>query len=260
MNRNTRTLLTVVCLCAAALPCFAADNSWNGTWMLNQEKSKLTGSITKIKEDGSMFVLTAGTFTYKFGCDGKDYPAMADRMISCTKADANDYDTILKANGTTLSTTHREISADGKTEMITVSGTRPDGSAFTTKQTWMRVGPGKGLAGEWKETKESTDNIAPMVIKVDGDMFHRAFPQSKSSSDTKLDGTPGAPMGPTVPKGVTYSTKAEGKDKIKATTMLDGKAYNESVMTLSSDGKVLTAVSWPSGKPGEKTTSVYDKQ
>jgi hypothetical protein len=228
--------------------------------MLNQDKSKLTGSIMTIKEDGSMYVLSSGSFTYKFGCDGKDYPAMADRMISCSKPDASNYDTTMKANGTTLSTTHHQISADGKTEMVMVSGARPDGSAYTIKETWVRVGSGKGIAGEWKETREMTDHPAPMEMKVEGDMLHRAFPQSKSYSDTKLDGTPGTPMGPTVPKGVTYSTKAEGKDKIKTTTMLDGKTYNESVMTLSADGKTMTVVSWSPDKPAEKQTLVYNKQ
>jgi hypothetical protein len=42
--------------------------------------------------------------------------------------------------------------------------------------------------------------------------------------------------------------------------MLDGKTYNESVMTLSADGKTMTVVSWSPDKPAEKQTLVYNKQ
>jgi hypothetical protein len=261
MRKTSRIFAAIAFAIAVAVSCSAATNQWDGTWKVNQEKSKFNVVTVTITDMGNgMYQMDTGSFKYKFSCDGKQYAMMADRMGTCTmKEKGKTWDTVTMANGTTLGTGHHEVSADGKTMTVTNNGTRADGTTYTLTETYMRTGSGMGMVGKWKEKKEMNSNPAPMVLKVNGDMLHREFPQSKSYSDSKLDGTVTSANGPQVPKGVTMSTKSMGANKLHLTMMLDGKAYNEQMWTLSSDGKMITIVSWSPDKPNEKETTVYDK-
>ena len=84
MKRNSLLLAT---LAACVTPmCLAANNPWNGTWKLNEAKSKRTGSVDTITQstDGKYTVATSG-ITLSFGCDGAEYPMPGGRMMTCSK-------------------------------------------------------------------------------------------------------------------------------------------------------------------------------
>ncbi len=253
------------CACAAALsmaaavPCFAAGSPWDGTWKLNQTKSKMTGSTVTITKAGDMYMVNTGSFSYKFACDGKDYPILADRTVSCTGGPRSFTD-VVKIKGKPYMTTKREISADGATMSTVSTGNRPDGTAFTDRQTETREGSGAGLAGTWKETK--VQNSAPdvMVLKVNGNVLHFESPGFKEVSNAKLDGTPGPISGGTAPPGLMVSNKADGTNKVASTVMLNGKELGKDIMTLSADGRTITDVSWTPGKESEKQIAIYEKQ
>ena len=87
-------------------PCVAAAANWDGTWKLNQAKSKMTGSTVTITQNGNMYALDTGSFKFSFGCDGKDYHFLPDRTISCTGS-GNSYTLTWKINGKLQSTTKR---------------------------------------------------------------------------------------------------------------------------------------------------------
>ena len=251
------------CVCAvmalAAAPCLAAGSSWDGTWKLNEAKSKMTGSTTTITQNGKMYMADSGAFKFSFACDGKDYNILADATTSCAGS-GRSYTLVVKVRGKLYSTTKREISADGKTLTDVTTGTRPDGTAFTDHETDTRVGAGSGMAGTWKET--AIKNSAPgiLVLKVNGDVLHFENPVFKETSDAKLDGTPAAIMGPSVPAGLTTWNKSKGPNKVESSVILNGKELGRDVMTLSADGKTITDVSWTPGKESEKQTYVYERQ
>jgi hypothetical protein len=141
-------LLTLPLCFVATAVCFAAD-PFEGTWKLNEAKSKLdpggpknhavvyeaAGDKVKITVDGTAAdgKTTHSEWTGKF--DGKDYPATGD-----ANADARSYK---KVNGRTLDFTGKRdgkavvngrvvVSADGKTRTVTVSGTNAKGEKFQT--------------------------------------------------------------------------------------------------------------------------------
>src|SRR5215469_12223500 len=93
--------IRLYCACAAlalaALPCLAAGSSWDGTWKMNVAKSKFTGDTFTITAKGNMMNLSNGTVAYDFACDGKAYPTIADRTVTCSGSPAAGYDFMTKA-------------------------------------------------------------------------------------------------------------------------------------------------------------------
>ncbi len=246
-------------LALAAAPCLAAGTSWDGTWKLNAAKSKMTGQTVTITQNGGMYTLDAGTVKFNFACDGKDYNVFPPQTLSCTGS-GNSYTLVEKANGKLYATIKRHISADGKTLTDVSTGTRPDGTSFTDHETDTRVGGGSGMAGTWKEAAIKNSAPGVMVLKLNGDVLHYENPGYKMSSDAKLDGTPAAVNGPTVPAGMTTWNKSAGPNKVESAVLLNGKELGRDTMTLSADGKTITDLSWTPGKESEKQTYVYDRQ
>lgn len=245
-------------LFALTVPSFAATSPWDGTWKLNEGKSKMTGNTFTLSQSGNMFTF-AGGITYKFACDGKEYAVIADRTTSC-KMNGNTFDNSMKASGKTLATTHRELSADGKTLTVATHVMRPDGSGEDTTETYTRAGSGSGFAGTWKSTDVKRSAPDVFSLKLNGYVLHSEFPAYKEVVDTKMDGTPAPLHGPNIPDGVTVANKSEGPLKYTGKTMYNGKVLNEEIDTVSADGKTLTVVEWAAAKPAEKQTYVYEKQ
>jgi hypothetical protein len=258
MNRK------LICGCAATLmmatiPCFAAASKWDGTWKLNQAKSKMTGSTVTISQNGNMYNVDTGAFKFSFACDGKDYHFLPDRTFACT-GNGHSFTLLAKINGKLYSTTKREISTDSKTLTDITTGTRPDGTTYTDHETDTRVGGGSGMVGTWRETAIKNSAPESMVLKVNGDVLHFESPSYKETTDAKLDGTAAAVKGPMSPAGLMLSNKSDGPDKVITVVTLNGKQLSQDVMTLGADGKTITDVSWTPGKESEKQTYVYEKQ
>lgn len=244
---------------AVTSTCHAA-NPWDGTWKLNYAKSKLTGSTFTMEKSGSMYTMHDGAITYKFACDGKDYPIASDYMIACQENGPR-ATTMNKQKGKVLSTTEHEISADGKTMTDVTTGNRPDGTPFKTTNVYTRVsGSGVTPVGTWRNTKVNATAPSVMALKVNGDVLHSEDPGYKSIVDAKLDGTPAPLNGPTVPAGLMIANKYEAPNKVVTTALLNGKELGKDIMTISADGKTITDVSWSPGKENEKQTYVYEKQ
>lgn len=256
---NWRLYCAWAAMVLAAAPCVAAGPSWDGTWKLNEAKSKMTGSTYTITQNANMYTFDAGSFKFSFGCDGKDYNILPDRTVSCTGS-GNSYTMVWKINGKVQSTTKQTISSDGKTLTSIDTGTRPDGSTFTDRETDTRVGAGSGMAGTWKSTAVKNSAPGMFILKVNGDVLHYESPRYKSTSDAKLDGTPAPIKGPTSAAGLMVSNKYDGPNKVLSIVTLNGKEMGRDVMTLSADGKTITDVSWTAGKESEKQTYVYERQ
>ncbi len=135
--------LSVVILLAAAAAVMAADDANMGTWILNEGKSKISGTAknTKVVYEAagdSVKVTVDGVdkdgktihneWTGKF--DGKDYPVTGDGsadMRSYKKAGAHTLALENKKGGKTTLSGKITVSADGKTRTVAISGTDADG-------------------------------------------------------------------------------------------------------------------------------------
>jgi hypothetical protein len=68
-----------------------------------------------------------------------------------------------------------------------------------------------------------------------------------------------APVGPTVPEGLTISATKNGAKSFNFIEKMNGKALVQGTLSVSPDGKTLTNVS-SAMKEQNKRTAVYDKQ
>lgn len=248
-------------LAIAAVPCFAAGSNWDGTWKLNQAKSKLTGDTFTITNlGGGRYRYSSGSaISYDFACDGKPYPVIADRTSTCTGSPAGS-DYVAKAGNTVLAKSHRAISADGKTMTIHGTSIHPDGSTSTFDDTYKRVGGTSGLAGKWMNVKSSSSSSDLMVIGVNGDSISVTYPDYKEAVSGKMDGSDLPLTGPNIPPGVFNSFKPEGANKLHYAVKYKDKVLEEGTEVLSPDGKTLTMQHWEPGKTNEIATLVYERQ
>jgi hypothetical protein len=247
---------------AAASPCFAKDSPWTGTWKENQAKSKLSGdTITFAAKGGGVFHYSnGGSIEYDFACDGKSYPTLGDRSITCTGTPENGMDLTTMAHGTVLAKYHRAISADGRTMTIHGTAMRPDGKTEDFDEVYKRLSGTKGLAGKWLDVKDKEQDDAVMVMAVDDKMLHIEEPSQKEVIDSKLDGSDGKVNGPNIPPGAAPAYKLISPNKISYQIKLSGKVLYDGTYTLSADGKTLTAEEWVPGKMAEKEIMVYEKK
>jgi hypothetical protein len=256
------------CACAALLsmtavsPCFAADSPWNGTWKENQARSRLSGdTVTYIRKGAGQYHFSnGGSIEYDFACDGKAYPTIGDRTVTCTGTPEAGFDFTAAAHGTVLSKYHRSFSPDGATMMIHGTSMRPDGSSYDFDETLKRLSGTRGLAGKWLNVKDKTNAANVMVMQVAGNMLHIEEPAQKEMIDAKLDGSDGKANGPNVPPGAAPTYKADGANKLDFSIKLNGKVLYQGTYTLSPDGKSFVESEWVPGKMAEKDRVVYEKR
>ena len=138
MKPQTTVLVLALCSFGAALS--FADDPQMGTWKLNETKSKFSAEATKnhtvvYETVGENVKITAdGTdkdgksthneWTGKF--DGKDYPVTGDPnsdMRSYKKVDDHTLAMTVKKDGKITATGRVVVSADGKSRVVSTSGT-----------------------------------------------------------------------------------------------------------------------------------------
>lgn len=256
---KTRLFCVCAALALAAAPCFAAGSSWDGTWKLNVAKSKFTGDTFTIEAKGNMMHASDGVVSYDFACDGKAYPVIADRTVTCSGSPAAGYDFVSKAGDKVLSKSHRTLSADGKTMTIHGTQMRPDGTTPEFTDVYRRESGTSGLAGKWMNVK-SQGSADSMVIQTKGDWIKVYSPEFKNSVEGKMDGSQLPMTGANVPPGVTQTIKGDGPNKLHYSVQYKGKVMAEGTQTLSADGKTLVDEEWSPGKMNEKSTAVYERQ
>jgi len=147
MKARMIAMSLVLCL-AGAVVCLAAESSvGEGTWKLNEEKSKFSpgapkstsvtyetaGDSMKVTIDGTSFdgKPTHNEWTGKF--DGKDYPVTGDTnqtSRSYTKVNAHTLKFKIKGGEKVILSGTIVVAADGKSRTVTASGSSADGKKF----------------------------------------------------------------------------------------------------------------------------------
>ena len=249
-------------VCVPSTPCFAADSPWNGMWKYNETKSKTTGDTFTVSMTaaGKFHSSSDGIIEYDYACDGTPYPTLAGRTVTCTGTPEAGMEEKVMFGGKPLRITHETLSADGNTLHSTYVSTRPDGSSVTGETTYKRIAGTKGLVGTWKDVKDQSTNSSVILIKMASGAMHCEEPAYSESFDAKVDGTPAAVSGPTVPPGAMVVIRKESAMKVHYSDMLNGKTVVEGTETVSAGGKTLTREEWIPGRESEKAILVYDKQ
>jgi hypothetical protein len=250
-------MFAILCCCAVA----SAQSAFVGTWKLNQAKSHLTGGTVTYSTaaDGTMKATNAvGSYTFK--TDGRPYKTPFDSTVTWKQTMPNAWSTEDRLNDKLLSTNLVQISTDGKTMTVTSTGTNPDGTDFHDVETYMRTAGTSGLNGTWKSQKMKSSTSPVMEFAGNGpDGIAWILPEIKAKLDLTFDGKDVAPVGPTVPAGLTLSATKNGSRSFSYVEKMKGKAIVKGTLTVSHDGKTLTDTSSAINEKNQ-TTSVYDKQ
>ena len=146
---KTKTIALSLGLILAAGALYAAD-PMEGTWKLNESKSKLTrgtGKNTKVVYNSRLIrnkvtVTTDGVDAdgkaahseWKGKFNGKDYEVTGDPnsdMRSYTKVNDQTLNMIVKKGGKVMATGRIVVSADGKSRVVSVNGTTAEGKKFS---------------------------------------------------------------------------------------------------------------------------------
>ena len=256
-----KQLYRLALACLLTTSAFAAS-PWDGTWKLNRAKSHMTGeTYTWTKLPDGMWETSFGKLKVKFAPDGKPYPVFdQDHTMTTTMPDAHTLKSVNMVKGKVTSTDTITLSADGKTLTDVTTGTREDGSSYTSTETDKRVGSGQGFFGTWTSEKVDSSSDIPETITTTATTISFSNAATKSSLTAKLDGPPASPVSPDMTAGVTVSYRKISPSRLDYSVMLNGKLITRGYDELAADGKSYTDVSWLVGKESEKTTRVYDKQ
>ncbi len=257
-------LLSMAVLALCPVPrCAAASSPWDGTWKINQAKSKMIGEIftlTALPNDGFHLSTSSHSMDRDYICDGKDYLVVGDQTGTCKKVDDTHYEMAGKLKGQPEWHGTSVISGDGKFMKNTAYLRRPDGSEELEENTYQRIGTGTGRAGTWRNVKSSSNVADIMKIKVTGDTMRSEMPAYKMVTTSKLDGSPAKIEGPLATNEFTLEVKADSPTRLHYVQMLNGKPTTEGTQTLSADGKTMTEEEWEAGSPNQKQTYVFEKQ
>lgn len=255
MKQKILLCAAIAAICVPA--CRAAENPWNGTWKLNEAKSRLTGSVDTVSKgaDGRYTVATSG-LTFSFGCDGAEYPIPGGRMLSCTKVSDTSMRFVVKAGGDELAQVERTLSDGAKTMTVVDTGKAADGTPFHDTEVYKKISAGSGDAwtGAWQNTRVEMSTHGVAVVEATADSITFTYPMSKSSLTAKLDGTPASEQGPHPEAGMTISLTAAGPLTIHEVDTLNGTVVERDRLSVSADGKTMTI---EAQRTGDKTRQVY---
>ncbi|HVC91350.1 MAG TPA: hypothetical protein VND66_12090 [Acidobacteriaceae bacterium] len=253
----TACLLVFVGTCTLA----SAQSPFVGKWKLDQAKSHLTGDTLKYSpaSDG-MIRETTAVESYTFKTDGHPYTTFFHDVAVWKHAGPSTWVVTYHRKGILVDTDSMKVSPDGKTLTITSTGTSPDGKPFHDVETYTRIAGTSGLMGTWKSEKLTSSTSREVEFAANGpDGITWILPDIKAKLDMKFDGKDYAPVGPTVPPGLTIAANRTGNNSFAIVEKMDGKPISKGMYTVSNDGKTLTEVSSPVSV-NQPETAVYMKE
>ena len=239
---------------------WAADDPFCGKWKLNLAKSKLTGEQTKIESlGGNKYKWTNGNDTDIITFDGTDQKMKRGDTLSMTPEGANSWKMVIKKDGRVLSTMTHAVSADGKTQTIKGTSTRPDGSTSDFDVKLKRISGGPGIAGTWEDADVKFSGAEEWEVspyEKDGLTFNN--PSYKDTISIKFDGKDYEENGPNVAAGSTSSGKRVNTHTLALVDKVKGETVDHATYKVSADGKTLTMTVHDAGQP-KPIMIVYDK-
>lgn len=233
-----------------------AQSPWNGIWKLNKATMHAVPPTLIVERSGTHYTLKQGA-TYRFDCDGHDFPGPASNSVRCANL-PHGIRVELKRDGKTTSTWELRLHMDSVTMTETVTDVHEGVAPSIEHDEYRRSAPtNPGLAGIWIGVGTMVEGSDALELRIhDGFLYFRDA-RDGEISEAKLDGTLGKFIGPGRQPGITWSNVLENERRIVGHALKDGKQLNTEVFELSPDGKSIK-VSQP-GSP-DQYEAVYVKQ
>jgi hypothetical protein len=249
---------------AAATETAAADlSALSGTWKTDKASVKFEGKPNEFSLKDGTYNCTTCIPPLTIAADGQFHDVTgrpyADSM-SVKAADDKTIEIHSKKGGREVSSLVMSVSTDGNTLTRKFhDATTPDAPPVDGTNTATRAGPAPAGAhaasGQWttNQVSEYTDEALNATYAVEGNMVTWS---GQGQSYTAEIGGPAVPVTGDI-GGSTVAVTNEG-GSLKETFYRDGKVVNETLSTVSADGKTMT---WVSSDPrdGSKVTGTAAK-
>jgi hypothetical protein len=245
---------------------WAAESPFTGTWKVDLGKVQLPEKPDTWVLQNGRYQCTTCVPTIDVKADGTDQAVTGSKYFDTMAVKVVDDKAIeltTKKAGRVTGMEKRVLSADGKTVTLDYTG-HPEGSQqpVIVTGTMTRVAPGPAgshaASGSWRTTKfdKASDNALLVTFTGSAEGLMMTAPTGESY-DAKFDGKDYAVKGD--PGGSVVSLKKVDDHTIVETTKRDGKIVSITSLTVSADGKSLTAKSEDKER-GTTSTWVATKQ
>jgi hypothetical protein len=244
--RNLR-LFGVVLAVLVSIPAIA-QNAFDGTWKFNLGDAQFSKKPDVFLLQDGMYHCKTCAPAIDVKADGNDQPVSGHpyyNSVSIKVVDDRTIEEVDKKDGKTVATSKTVVSHDGKTatfEFSDSSNTTAAPVTGTGSITRVANGPAgsHAISGSWVTSKLDTisDNGLMVTFKVEGGSLSMSNPTGQSYI-AKLDGTDAPYKGD--PGITSVSVKSMGQQMIEETDKRDGKVITVARMTVSADGKTMTA-------------------
>ena len=258
-----------VCALVSMAALFAATAShaqspFDGTWKTDLSKTKFSPKPLTFYISAGWYHCVSCSPAFDVQADGQDHPVAGQSYdtTSVTIVDAHTISDVTKKGGAVDFEQTRTVSADGKTLTVkTVNHPLNGGQPSTFESTATRSGKAPSgvhaASGDWIIVKQSGGGDALLTTyKTSGDEITMSDPTGAGYT-AKLDGND-------YPVHGAYGYDAVSLKKINAHTFeetdkRDGTVVDVSTLTVSANGKTMTAVD-TSKLTGRVTTYTATKQ
>lgn len=260
MKVKSSFLLFICAISVAFEGCKFTPSPWDGLWNLNKSKSRCIPPTFSIAVSPSgEYHVDNGRFSYSFRCDGKDDPADAAHMTSCSTISPREIALTEKTTASMTINTHWILSADGKT-LITRRGLiQRGGSVKDQEKVFERISGSSGFSGHWREADPLQSLPRTVVLILNYSAFHVEYDDTGQFSDSR-DNEPATPIqGLNEPLGFSRSVKILGPRQIQTEDSYAGRVVRRSTWKVSDDGKTMYEESWAPDSPTQKDLLVYER-
>ena len=240
--------------------CSGLSHSWDGSWKLVPLRSQIPGSNFQITLSGpGEYDIDYGPYQDRFRCDGREYPLMSGKTISCSQRGALAFDSTAKKGEVLLNTAHWELSADQKTLSIRMTAPQLHGTARSKEIVYERTTGTAGFAGAWSDVRRLENRPQLLVLTVRGRHLYYSFPEVGQYADVEVDGSDAPWNGPSIPMGSTIALEIQEPGEILVIRKLNGRIQNQGTMKISPDGHTLVEEFWSQDRPDAKSVLVWEK-
>lgn len=227
----------------------AQSSPFDGTWKVDMNKAQLPKKPDVFLLQNGMYSCKTCVPAYEVKADGTDQPVKGDpyaTTVAVKVVDDRSIEMMGKKDGKEAFSSKWMVASDGDSMTVDwkYSG-NPDGGPVTGKDMLKRVGakPAAGanmISGSWRTEKTEDMSAAALTFtyKVSGDEMSFSSPTGQSYT-AKLGGGEAPYKGDPGITGV--SVKKINDHTIEETDMRDGKPISIARMTVSADGKKMTA-------------------
>jgi hypothetical protein len=240
-------LFTVVLAVLVSIPAIG-QNVFDGTWKFNLSDAQFPKKPDVFLLQDGMYHCNNCAPPIDVKANGQDQPVSGHpyyNSVSIKVVDDRTIEEVDKKNGKTVATSKTVISQDGNTATFEFSdSSNTNGAPVTGTGTITRVAKGPtgshAISGSWVTSKLETisDNGLLVTLKVADGSLSMTNPTGQSYV-AKLDGADAPYHGD--PGITSVSVKSIGQNSIEETDKRDGKVITVARMTVSSDGKTMTA-------------------